>query len=110
YTTLDNDIQEHVEFLLTDSEENPIPYPDDELQTGMVVLDTQSGAVRAIGGRRNSQGLGELNFAFQRPQQPGSTFKPIVSFGPAIEYNKISTYHQVNDDQPYKTGETEIRN
>src|SRR5699024_196607 len=35
YTTLDNSIQDHVEFLLTDSEENPIPYPDEDLQASM---------------------------------------------------------------------------
>src|SRR5690625_213168 len=37
YTTLDPEAQEHVEFLLTDSDENPIPYPDDEMQAGMAV-------------------------------------------------------------------------
>src|SRR5699024_11843659 len=93
YTTLDSDAQNYVEFLLTDSEENPIPYPDDEMQAGMTVLDTQSGAVRAIGGRRNSEGLGEYNYAFQGGQQPGSRFKPMISFAPAIEYNKRSEEH-----------------
>ncbi|HLR74823.1 MAG TPA: penicillin-binding transpeptidase domain-containing protein, partial [Virgibacillus sp.] len=112
YTTLDNSIQEHVEFLLTNSDDNPIPYPDDEMQNGMVVVDTQSGAIRAIGGRRNSEGLGEFNYAYQGGGfQPGSTVKPIISYGPAIEYNKISTYHQINDDKPYKvSGSSEIRN
>ncbi len=103
YTTLDNDAQEHVEFVLTDSEENPIPYPDDELQVGLTVLDTQTGAIRAIGGRRNSTGNDEYNHAIQGEGfQPGSTFKPILSYGPAIEYDKISTYHQLNDDKPYE--------
>src|SRR5690625_3476178 len=31
YTTLDTDAQEHVEFLMSDADDNPIPYPDDEL-------------------------------------------------------------------------------
>lgn len=111
YTTLDNEAQDHVEFLLKDSEDNPIPYPDDEMQAGMVVLDTQSGAIRAIGGRRNSDGLDEYNFAYQGGQQPGSSFKPLVSYGPAIEYNKWSTYHQINDDKPYEVaGSDPIRN
>src|SRR5699024_854988 len=111
YTTLDSDAQNYVEFLLTDSEENPIPYPDDEMQAGMTVLDTQSGAVRAIGGRRNSEGLGEYNYAFQGGQQPGSSFKPIISFAPAIQTNQWSTYHQINDDAPYDFGGAEpIRN
>src|SRR5699024_11457810 len=35
-------------------------------------------------------------------RQPGSTFKPIIAYEPAIEYNKYSTYHQLHDDEPYK--------
>ncbi len=112
YTTLDNDAQEYVEFLLTDSDENPIPYPDDELKIGLTVLDTESGAIRAIGGARNSEKVDGYNYAIQGSRQPGSTFKPIIAYGPAIEYNKWSTYEQINDDQPYKIEGTdsEIRN
>src|SRR5690625_5283780 len=43
HTTLDNHVQSHVEFLLTDSPENPIRYPDDELYAGMAVVDTKTG-------------------------------------------------------------------
>ncbi|WP_042223618.1 PBP1A family penicillin-binding protein [Oceanobacillus manasiensis] len=103
HTTIDTSIQDHVEFLLTDSEENPIPYPDDEMQAGMTVLDTKNGAIRAIGGSRNGDGTG-YNFAIQGGQQPGSTMKPLVAYGPAIEYNKMSTYHQINDDKPFDYG------
>src|SRR5690625_3393693 len=112
HTTLDTSIQEHVEFLLTDSDDNPIPYPDDEMQTGMTVVNTQSGEILAIGGRRNSQQTDEFNYAFQGGGfQPGSSVKPIISYGPAIEHNKISTYHQINDDQPYEvSGSSPIRN
>src|SRR5690625_2003809 len=110
YTTLDTEVQEHVEFLLSDNEENPIPFPDDEMQAGMVVLDTTNGAIRAVGGKRNQQG-DEYNVAIQGGQQPGSVFKPITAYGPAIEYNQISTYHQINDDQPYEIeGSNPIRN
>ncbi|WP_284140112.1 MULTISPECIES: PBP1A family penicillin-binding protein [unclassified Virgibacillus] len=102
YTTLDPDAQKHVESLLTDSENNPIAYNgDDKLQAGLVVLDTKNGAVRAVGGRRNSKGTDEWNYAIQGGKQPGSTFKPILDYGPAIEYKKWSTYHQLNDDKPY---------
>jgi len=110
YTTLDTSAQDHVEFLLSDSEDNPINYPDDKLQSGMVILDTSNGAIRAIGGGRNYDH--GTNHATQNAQQLGSTAKPLVSFGPAIEYNKISTYHQINDDEPYPIAGTDkvIRN
>lgn len=110
YTTLDTKAQDHVEDLLTDSESNPIPYPDKEMQVGMTVVDTKTGAIRAIGGNRNTKNQDGWNNAIMGGQQPGSTAKPIIAYGPAIEYNKWSTYHQINDDKPYKVGSSEIRN
>ncbi|MYL28533.1 PBP1A family penicillin-binding protein [Halobacillus halophilus] len=96
YTTLDTDAQDYVQQLL--SNEGSIPWPDDELETGVAVTDTKTGAVKAIGGGRNYQKEG-FNFATDINRQPGSTFKPIAAYGPAIEYNKISTYHQLNDEK-----------
>ncbi|GAA0600051.1 PBP1A family penicillin-binding protein [Virgibacillus siamensis] len=112
YTTIDTDVQEHVQFLLSENENNPIDYPEPQtievdnetkevdMRAGMVVLDTQSGAIRAIGGGRNyTHGM---NYATDINRQPGSTFKPIISYGPAIENKQWSTYHQLNDDGPYE--------
>jgi len=110
YTTLDTKAQDHVDGLLTDSESNPIPYPDDEMQVGMTVVDTKTGAIRAIGGNRNTKNIDGWNNAIMGGQQPGSAAKPIMAYAPAIEYNKWSTYHQINDDKPYKVGSSEIRN
>src|SRR5690625_903733 len=111
HTNLDPSIQEHVESLLTDSENNPIPYPDEDLQAGVAVVDTKTGAIRAIGGSRNRENVMGDNYAIKLDRQPGSTIKPILSYGPAIEYEKWSTYHQINDDKPYRTGSGhEIRN
>src|SRR5690625_505545 len=107
YTTMDRHAQEYVEFLLTDSEDNPIEFPDEDMQAGMVVLDTKTGAIRAIGGSRNRENVHGYNYAIQGGRQPGSTFKPIVAFGPAIEYNKWSTYHQILDDKPYEIAGTD---
>lgn len=111
HTTLDQSIQSHVEFLLTDSENNPIPYPDEELQAGMAVVDTKTGEIRAIGGSRNRENVMGDNYAIKLDRQPGSTIKPLLAFGPAIEYEKWSTYHQVKDDKPYELGSGhQIRN
>lgn len=65
YTTIDPKAQEYVEFLLTDSEENPINYPDDNMQAAMTVLDTKSGAIQAIGGSRNNEGVQGFNYAIR---------------------------------------------
>ncbi|SHF55964.1 transglycosylase domain-containing protein [Ornithinibacillus halophilus] len=108
YTTLDRDAQEHVEFLLSDAEDNPIKYPDDEFQAGMVVLDSKTGEIRAIGGARGGLENRGHNNALNANRQPGSTIKPIVSYGPAIEYNKLSTYHQIHDDGQYRVDEDTV--
>src|SRR5699024_11930641 len=55
HTTLDTKAQDRVALLLSDAEDNPIAYPDDDLKAGMAVLDTQSGAIQAIGGGRNRE-------------------------------------------------------
>ncbi|MFD2655411.1 penicillin-binding protein 1A [Gracilibacillus thailandensis] len=113
YTTLDPDAQEHVEFLLSDAEDNPIDYSEDEdMQVGLTVLDTKTGAIRAIGPGRNRENDG-WNYAIDGDgRQGGSTMKPIVAYGPAIEELKWSTYHQINDDEPYPIAGTDdvVRN
>src|SRR5699024_7640529 len=64
-------------------------------------LDSENGAIRAVGGGRDLEHDG-YNYATQLKRQPGSTMKPILAYGPAIEYEKWSTYHQINDDKPYE--------
>ncbi|WP_186577772.1 transglycosylase domain-containing protein [Aquibacillus kalidii] len=112
YTTLDTSAQDHVEFLLSDAENNPIQYTDEELQAGLTVLDTKTGAIRAVGGGRN-RGESGWNFAIDGDgRQPGSTFKPLLAYGPAIENLQWSTYQQINDDGVYPIAGTDsvIRN
>ncbi|MGN8647040.1 PBP1A family penicillin-binding protein [Gracilibacillus sp. HCP3S3_G5_1] len=108
YTTLDPSAQEHVEFLLSDDPENPIPFSTDEdLQAGLTVLDTQTGAIRAIGGGRHRENDG-WNYAIHGDgQQGGSVMKPLLAYGPAIENLQWSTYHQINDDKPYPIAGTD---
>ncbi|GGC87563.1 penicillin-binding protein 1A/1B [Thalassobacillus devorans] len=97
YTTVEPKAQEKVEELL--SKDSPLPFPDDELQTATTVVDTQTGAIRAIGGSRSEE-AGGYNYAIQGGRQAGSTFKPIMAYGPVIENKKWSTYHQYDDDGP----------
>ncbi|WP_117148819.1 transglycosylase domain-containing protein [Paraliobacillus zengyii] len=105
YTTLDPVAQEEVELVLSNSDDNPIDFPDDELQSGIVVTATNTGAIRAIGGGRNRENNNGWNYAFQGDgRQAGSAIKPILDYGPAIEYLNWSTYQQINDDAPYEIG------
>ncbi|MEH7076532.1 transglycosylase domain-containing protein [Neobacillus drentensis] len=106
YTTLDPKAQDYADKMLSTNE--IITYPDADFQGAFVFLDTQTGEVRAIGSGRNdyrAEFLGN-NFAVDIKRQPGSTFKPIFDYGPAIEHLKWSTGHLIHDQQTsYETGE-----
>jgi len=95
YTTLDPDAQKYVDELLNG---DILSYSSEHLQVGVSLLDTQTGEIRAIGGGRN-QPIGGFNYAVDTKRQPGSTIKPILDYGPAIEHLKWSTYHQIKDEK-----------
>ncbi|WP_459503116.1 transglycosylase domain-containing protein [Bacillus sp. C1] len=109
YTTLDPEAQKYAEKLLN---ENTISYPNDQFQGAFTFMDTKTGEVRAIGSGRgeNKATFKGHNMAIALDRSVGSTMKPIFDYGPAIEYLKWPTYHQL-DDSPYKysTGQ-EVRN
>ncbi|TDK61021.1 PBP1A family penicillin-binding protein [Bacillus salipaludis] len=106
YMTLDQKAQKYADKLMDSNE--IVNYPNDRFQGAFVFLDSKTGEVRAIGsGRKDYKaGFRGNNFAIDLVRQPGSTFKPILDYGPAIEYLNWSTHHMLND-QPttYSTGQ-----
>jgi penicillin-binding protein 1B len=85
YTTLDTELQSDAVDAVTDNlaklEKNHRRLrrakADGQLQTSLVALDADSGAIRAmIGGRDYSES--QFNRAANAERQPGSAFKPIV--------------------------------
>lgn len=98
YTTLDTSAQEYVEKILNSDE--IVKYPDEKLQAGITLLDTTTGQIRALGGGRNQTGDFGFNYATDAKRQPGSTIKPILDYGPAIEHLKWGTYYTL-EDKPY---------
>lgn len=108
YTTIDPKIQQLTEDIL--KTKDYINYPDNEkLQTAVVVTDTQTGEIKAVGGNRNKQ-AGGYNYATMMKRQPGSTIKPILDYGPAIEKFKWSTGHMIKDEEYQYSNGTPIRN
>ncbi|MGV3463701.1 MAG: transglycosylase domain-containing protein, partial [Heyndrickxia sp.] len=107
YTTLDPKAQDYADKMMNTN--SVISYPNDRFQGAFVFLDTKTGEVRAIGSGRNDYkaSFKGNNFAIDISRQPGSSFKPIFDYGPAIENFKWSTAHQIND-QPttYSTGQS----
>ena len=105
YTTLDKDAQDYIDQIMY--ENKIIPFPDDLFQAGITLLDTKTGEIRALGGSRNKDIDFGLNFATSVPRQPGSTIKPVLDYGPAIEHLKWGTYQNIVDEPyQYSTGQT----
>lgn len=108
YTTLDPEAQKTVYRIL--NTEDYVKFSTDRMQAGVVLLDTQTGEIRAIGGGRKQEVRRGLNYAMDIKRQPGSTIKPILAYGPAIEYLHWSTYHQINDEPHTYSDGTKVRN
>ncbi len=98
YTHLDSDAQQATYDLL--HSEN-IAYPDDDFEAGISLVDTETGAIKAIGGGRNFKAIRYSNYGSNIKHHPGSTIKPILDYGPAIEHLKWSTSH-ILTDEPYE--------
>lgn len=81
-------------------------------QSSLVIMDQATGYVSAIiGGRGEKTGNRTLNRATNTTRLPGSTFKPISTFLPALDTAGY-TLASVQDDAPYKYPgtETEVNN
>lgn len=97
YTNMDRSKQDGVNAVLNGETYSWI---NDKVQTGVSVLDSETGKIIAIGGGRNKSGANTFNYATQINRQPGSTAKPLFDYGPGIEYNDWSTY-TLFEDAPY---------
>ena len=102
YTNLDRSRQDAVNSVLNGENYNWI---NNKVQTGVSVLDSETGKILAIGNGRNvnnrsNDNVDQYNYATQIKRQPGSTAKPLFDYGPGIEYNNWSTY-ELFDDAPY---------
>lgn len=74
-----------------------VPQP----QASVVIIDQQTGYVKAIvGGRGQKEASLTLNRATSTRRQPGSTFKPLAAYAPAIDHNG-KTLATVYDNTPY---------
>ncbi len=102
YTNYDPDAQE----LLYDvvNSDDYVNFPNDELQTAVTLVDTPTGKLTAVIGGRKFDGQLSMNRATRNRRSVGSTMKPLTTYGPAIEFEQFSTYHQIVDE-PYSAGD-----
>ncbi|SHE33513.1 transglycosylase domain-containing protein [Desulforamulus putei] len=122
YTTLDPKIQRIAEMALANPKNFP-NYPPDknglpQPQGAAVFMEPGTGYLRAIVGGREHKQQRQLNRATQYQvladgrkigRQPGSAIKPIVAYGPAIEFNGMGPA-SVIDDIPTSFGSYSPKN
>lgn len=86
YTTVDNTVQSLMEEGYANSANFPTgTSTTNQVESAMAVLDNATGEVRGLIGGRNHTTKRGYNRATDMQRQPGSTFKPIADYAPAIE-------------------------
>ncbi|HZG87485.1 PBP1A family penicillin-binding protein [Paenibacillus sp.] len=85
-TEMDRGVQEAAAAVYAD----PAMFPDApngaKAESGAAFVDQSTGGIRAlIGSRERSDAYRAFNRATQLKRQPGSAFKPIAVYGPALE-------------------------
>lgn len=97
YTTLDINVQSAMETVYNDDSLFPQGMNGIEPESAMTIIDPSTGAIRGlVGGRSYSVEMG-FNRAVSAKRSPGSTFKPIVAYGPAFEKGILSPSMIVKD-------------
>jgi penicillin-binding protein 2A len=97
YTTMDSKAQSIAEATFN----NPSFFQKDmhnqKIQGSMVILNNQDGGIVALIGGRDYVAKGTNRALSQR--QPGSSFKPIVVYTPALEDGRWNPYSQLPDEK-----------
>ena len=85
YTTLNPKIQQALEATFADPENFPAAQDTVLPQGAMVILEQATGSIRGLVGGRSHTVRRGFNRATMLRRQPGSAFKPLVVYAPAIE-------------------------
>ena len=94
HTNLDLDAQQH----LYDAANKNVQFQNDKMQAGVAVTDPHNGQIIAmLGGRHTGNVVYGLNRAVQSNRSSGSTAKPLMYYGPAIEYLQWPTFKSIAD-------------
>lgn len=95
YTHLDTDAQRHLSEILNTN--TYITWHDNDIQAAVTIVSPKTGAIVAMVGGRNTDVRLGLNRATLNNRNVGSTSKPLIDYGPAIEYLNYSTGTIISD-------------
>lgn len=112
YTTLDSQAQSTMQTALDSVLAFDTELGDDEttyaLQGAVTCIDNSNGKVIAVVGGRSQDSIDTygINRAYQSYRQPGSSIKPLVVYGPALEngYRPTSIVHNIDVSKAKEKG------
>ena len=107
-TTIDSKAQQRLYDIVNTNDY--IQYVNDKIQNAVVMLDTKTGAVRAVNGGRKQTTLLGYNRATDNKRSTGSSIKPVIDYGPAIEYLNYSTGQTIMDQRTTYSNGVELNN
>ena len=105
YTNMDPEVQRTLQTQIN----NGGYYKNDDQTVGSTIVDSDSGALVAISGGRNYKDVVERNQATD-PHPTGSSLKPFLAYGPAIENMNWATNHAIQDESSYVVNGSTFRN
>jgi len=92
YTTYDPDAQRAVDKAISETLDADFPYQGaDSMQAAAIVMDVDTGHILAMSGGRKHEGMLAWNRAVDAKRQPGSAFKPLAVYVPALEEGIMPT-------------------
>ena len=94
YTYLDKNLQKIVENEVNNAQNisKEISKENNDLDCLATIIENNTGGINAYYGK-SEYNLNNIK------RQPGSTFKPIISYAPAIEYGIINSQSQILDEK-----------
>ncbi|WP_180542563.1 transglycosylase domain-containing protein [Staphylococcus haemolyticus] len=105
YTNMDKDVQK----TLQDRIDNGNYYKNEDQRVGSTILDSKTGGLVAISGGRNFKDVVDNNAATDA-HLTGSSLKPFLAYGPAIENMQWATNHAIQDESSYSIDGGTFRN
>lgn len=105
YTNMDKDVQNK----LQDAVDNGTFYKNKDQITGSSIIDTKTGKLVGISGGKDYKDVVDRNQATDL-HPTGSSLKPILSYGPAIENMQYATNHKFQDEKEYSINGSVFKN
>ncbi len=100
YACMDPDIQSIVDSVYQNVSNLPQPYrsSSQQLNSAIVIMDPYTGDIVALAGGTGAKTSSFTNnYATELRRPPGSSFKPVAVYGPALDLGLITADEQFND-------------